>query len=176
MSTLLELNDKLEHLAEQIDLLESETIPVELHEAYLEILNEYCETESKTLEKLDNIMALIQSRKRWAQIRKQEYKRLQKLVELDENTVRWLQEYLLKYLEAKEIKKLRTKRFNCTVATNGGLQPIAIAPEIDPKKLPRKYRIITYTANKEAIREALLAGEKLSFAYFEERGKHLRIK
>ncbi len=51
-----------------------------------------------------------------------------------------------------------------------------IAPDIDPEKLPRKYKLVSYSANKEAIREALLAGEKLKFAHFEERGKHLRIK
>jgi hypothetical protein len=174
--TLLELNEAVEHLAGQIDLLESETIPPELHEAYLDILNQYCETEAQLQDKLDNIAALIQDRKRWLEMRKAEAKRLQDLVKFDENTVAWLQDYLLKYLQSKDIKKIRTKRFNLTVANNGGKQPVYVDPTINPKDLPEEYRRVTYEVDKQAIREALEEGQELKFATWQERGQHLRIK
>lgn len=173
---LYEISGKLEDLNNLLEELENAIIPDELTEVYTNLLAEIDKTKADFYEKIDNILALIQSRKRWVQIRKEEADRLNKLIRKDENTIKFLNEYLLRHLEAQEVKKLRTKRFNLTVANNGGKLPLWIDNKLDPQELPKKYQQVTVEVNKNAIREALEAGEELEFAGFSERGKHLRIK
>ena len=98
------------------------------------------------------------------------------MIKKDQNTEDRLLLYLQEHLEKQGIKKLGTNKFNLTIANNGGKLPVVIDSKIDPKDLPRKYRNVTYSLNKTAIREALEKGETLDFAYFGERGKSLRIK
>ena len=173
---LYEISGKLEDLNNLLEQLEDAIIPDELTEVYQELLAEIDKTKADFYDKIDNILALIQSRKKWMQIRKEESDRLNKLIKQDENTIKFLNEYLLRHLQAQEIPKLRTKRFNLTVANNGGKLPVWIDSKLDPQELPKKYQSVTIEVNKKAIREALEAGEKLEFAGFSERGKHLRIK
>ena len=174
--TLYEISDKLEELNNLLENLEDVIIPAELAEVFQELLDETSKTKADFTDKIDNILALIQSRKKWLQIRKEESDRLNKLIKKDENTIKFLTEYLLKHLEAQEVKKMRTKRFNLTVANNGGKLPLWINSKMNPQDLPKKYQQVIVEVNKNAIREALEAGEKLEFAGFSERGKHLRIK
>ena len=173
---LYELSDRLTELEGTIELLEGVDIPADLHTFYLNLLEELDQTKKDFLSKVDSILCLIQSRKKWLQIRKEECERLQKLIKKDQNTVDWLLLYLQQHLEKQGIKKLRTNKFNLTIANNGGKLPVVIDSKIDPKDLPRKYRNVIYSPNKNAIREALEKGEELNFAYFGERGKYLRIK
>ena len=180
---LYEISEKLEELNDLIDNLEGVDIPAELAENYNNILAEIEQNNNDFADKIDNILCLIQSRKKWLQIPKEESgqrscafgERLQKLIKKDENTIQFLNEYLLRHLEVQEVKKLRTKRFNLTVANNGGKQPLWIDSKVNPQELPQRYRCVSYFPNKDAIRQALEEGEELDFAGFSERGKHLRI-
>jgi len=174
MTTLLELDSQLTALDNQIDSLEGE-ITAELAQQFQELLDKKESTYEAYLTKLDNIAALIKSRKQWVEIREQEAKRMAKLAERDRKTVDWLTNYLQKHLECKQTTKLRTKRFNLTVANNGGKQPITV-DDIDLRDLPQRFRKVAYSPDKEAIREALESGEALDFARFAERGTHLRIR
>ncbi len=78
----------------------------------------------------------MRGRKKWIEIRKQEAERLNKLINKDENTIKFLTEYLLRHLEAQEIKKIRTNKFNLTVANNGGKQPLWLDRKVNPQDLP----------------------------------------
>jgi ferritin len=173
---LYEISGKLEELNNLIENLEGITIPAELAETFKEILAEAKATEKDFADKVDNIASLIQSRKRWMQVRKEESDRLNQLIRKDDNTINWLSDYLMEHLEKQGVRKLRTKKFNLTIANNGGKLPVVIDSKIDPKDLPRKYINVSYSPNKNAIREALEKGEELNFAYFGERGKSLIIK
>ncbi len=172
---LYEISEKLEELNNLLDNLDGVDIPAEVAEIYNDILTEAEQTKNDFADKVDDILCLIQSRKKWLQIRKQEAERLNKLIKKDENTMNFLTEYLSRHLEAQEIKKMRTNKFNLTVANNGGKLPLWIDSKVNPKDLPKKYQQITVQVNKDAIREALEEGEELDFAGFSERGKHLRI-
>ena len=174
MTTLLNLDAHLSRLNEIIDEIEDQ-IPAELAQAFEEILLERDETQEQYLTKLDNIAALIQNRKLWVEVRKAEAQRLAKLAQSDSKTVDWLTDYLKRHLEAKGYKKLRTKRFNLSVCANGGKPPLTL-DNIDPKQLPQRFQKVTVEADKKAIREALEAGEFLSFAQFAEKGTHLRVR
>ena len=176
MNKLYKISSKLEDLNNLLEELEDAIIPDELTEVVTNILAEIDKTKADFYDKVDNILALIQSRKKWVKIRKEEADRLNKLIKQDQSQIKFLNEYLLRHLEAQEVKKLRTKRFNLTVANNGGKLPIWIDNKLDPQELPKQYQQVTVEVNKKAIREALEAGEKLEFAGFSERGKHLRIK
>lgn len=58
------------------------------------------------------------------------------------------------------------------IQKNGGLLPVIV----DDVEIPEEYQKITIEANKEAIRDALDQGKKLSFARYGERGESIRIK
>ena len=64
------------------------------------------------LSKVDGIVSLIQSRKRWLEVRSLECDRISKLIKKDHSTVEWLLLYLQEHLEKQGIKKLRTNKFN----------------------------------------------------------------
>jgi hypothetical protein len=172
---LYEISEKLEELNNLIDKIDGVDIPAELAEIFNDILTEAEQTKNDFADKIDDILCLIQSRKKWLQIRKEEADRLNKLIKKDENTIKFLNDYLLKHLEAQEISKLRTNKFNLTVANNGGKLPLWIDSKVNPKDLPKKYQNIIVEINKNAVRFALEQGEDLEFAGFSERGKHLRI-
>jgi hypothetical protein len=53
-------------------MLEGVDIPHDLHQDYLGLLDELKQTEDDFNEKVDSILSLIQSRKRWLQVRKAE--------------------------------------------------------------------------------------------------------
>ncbi len=173
---LYEISGKLEELNNLIENLEGITIPAEGAETFNKILAEAKATERDFADKVDNIVSLIQSRKKWMQVRKEESDRLNQLIRKDDNTINWLTGYLMEHLEKQGVRKLRTKKFNLSIANNGGKLPVVIDSKIEPKNLPPKYRNVSYSPNKNAIREALEKGETLNFAYFGERGKSLRIK
>lgn len=78
---------------------------------YLELLAEAEETNDKFIDKIDSILCLIQSRKRWLEMRKAEAERLNKLVKKDEKTIEWLTDYLKQHLEKTGVRKLE-KGFN----------------------------------------------------------------
>ena len=106
MTTLLELDSQLTALDNQIEAVEGE-ITAELAIAFQELLDKKESTYEAYLEKLDNIAALIKSRKHWAEIREQEAKRMAKLAERDRRTVDWLQTYLMKHLESQNSRCYR---------------------------------------------------------------------
>ena len=175
MSSLLDLDARLQELESLIDSIDSTEIPAELESAIAEILVERDETNLDYLTKIDNIIGIIQDRKHWIKIRKLEIERLQKLIKADENTVQWLSDYLLNHLESKDLKKVRTNRFNLSVATNGGKKPVVI-DDVSVDEIPQEYHKVSVSLDKQKIRKALESGEKLDFAHLEERGQHLRIR
>ena len=175
MSTLLDLDARLQELEKLVDSIDGEEIPSELESAIANILVERDETNLDYLTKIDNIIGIIQDRKHWMQVRKLEIERLQKLIKTDENTVRWLSNYLLNHLESKDLKKIRTNRFNLSVAANGGKKPVII-DDVSVEEIPQEYQKVSLSLDKKKIRQALESGEKLDFARLEERGQHLRIR
>ena len=176
--TLFEITKELEvlnEIIESIDDLDEET----KQQLSTEIDNLFQDkeiSESDFNNKIDSYLALLQSCKYWSQIRKQELDRIKKLVDTDEKTVEFLTQRLKDVFESRNIKKVKTTKFNLTIAKNGGKPPIEIDEDIDLNTLPDAFKSITIEIDKKAIRQALECGEVLDFANFSERGTHLRIK
>ena len=101
---LYELSDRLSEIEECLEMLEGVYIPHDLHQDYLGMLEELKQTEDDFTEKVDSILSLIQSRKRWLEVRKKESDRLQQLIKRDQNTIDWLSKYLQENLEKQGIK------------------------------------------------------------------------
>ena len=172
--TLIELSAELQQIDSLLETIEGD-IPVDLQTSVDELLAQRESTTEALLEKLDNYCALIQSRLMWASARKAEADRLAKLAESDIKAVEFLKGRLKTYLEATNRQKLRTKRFNISVCANGGKAPLRFDNTL-PEQMPERFKRVMVEPDTDAIRAALEAGEKLSFAFLKERESHLRIK
>lgn len=93
-------------------------------------------------------------------------------------TVTNLKERLKVYLQSRGQEKLETSRFTLTIASNGGLLPIALVPGVDVDDLPTEFVRITKEADMGKLRQALVEGDSMAYPYamFLPRGTHLRIK
>lgn len=173
---LYELSDRISEIEEILENLEGVDIPADLHQDYLDLLSELDDTNSDFTEKVDNILSLIQSRKRWLEIRKKEVERLQTLVKRDEKAIDWLKEYLLKHLEKINCKKLRTKKFNLSIR-KASVAPLKLKYS-DATKYPEKYQRVTVEVNKKLLKEDVKQGdtEALQYAELGEKSNYISIK
>jgi hypothetical protein len=133
----------------------------------------FAEVHDARDEKLDAYGALIREFQARSNARKDEADRLAGLARVDENAAKRLKARLQWFLDEHGLRRVETARFRFVVAQNGGKAPVHVA--LAPDLLPAPYRRVHYTADLDAIRAALEAGESLEFARLEERGKHLRI-
>ena len=173
---LYQLTSKLQELEETIENLEGVDIPADVHLEYLELLAEAEETNDKFIDKIDSILCLIQSRKRWLEIRKAEAERLNKLIKKDEKTIDWLQEYLKQHLEKIGKTKFRTNKFNISIR-KASVAPLHLLIE-DAKSYPQQYQKVTIEVDKKALKEAVINGdaEALKYAELGEKSTYLSIK
>ena len=89
------------------------------------------------------------------------------------NSIKRMKENLLSAMVAMDKPKIASEHFKFSVAKNGGLQPLSLAP-ID--MIPDEYIIMEPKADTDRIRRDLNDGVELSFAHLEERGTHLNIR
>ncbi|RMD72110.1 MAG: hypothetical protein D6822_01865 [Cyanobacteria bacterium J149] len=172
---LYELSDKLVELEDTIENLEGISIPADLHQEYMSILAEANHLKADFTEKVDSILSLIQTRKKWLEIRKEEAERLKTLVRRDEKAIEWLQEYLKEHLEKIGVTKFRTNKFNVSVR-KASIAPLKLKIE-DAEKYPKVYQRITIELDKKALREDLKTNPSLSkYCELGERKSYLSIK
>ena len=173
---LFELTEKLADLEETIENLDGCDIPADLHQYFLDLLAEAESTNEEFLDKVDGILSLIQSRKYWLQVRKEEQKRLNTLVKRDEKTVEWLQEYLKHHLEKMGVTKLRTNKFNVSVR-KASVPPLNLLEE-NATKYPEQYQKVTVEVDRKALKEAIKEGdeEALKYGKLGENSTYLSIK
>lgn len=173
MSTLLEIGaDRLAWAA----LLEEIGGDVSEADAEAAIDAWLAENTNALNTKLDAYGALMREWENRAAFRREEAQRLIGLATVDENNVKRLKERLRWFFEAQGISKVETPHFRFSLAQNGGKVPVSVTIPADA--LPEPYRVerVSYSANTDAIRAALEAGEQLPFAVVGERGKHIRLK
>lgn len=95
--------------------------------------------------------------------------------EVESNSIKRLKEIVRLFLDTQRDGKFTASQFKFWVQANGGKTPVVMA-EIDPYGLPERFQTVTVTANTDAIREALEAGEELPWASLGQKGSHVRIK
>ena len=88
-----------------------------------------------------------------------------------QNSIKRMKEALMTAMDVAGLDKLPAGDYTMKIAKNGGLQPLKITGDV-----PDFYCKVVVEPDNQKIREALKEGEKLDFAYLEERGRHLNIK
>jgi hypothetical protein len=132
------------------------------------------ELEANFKDKADGYAALITIMRARADVRRAEAHRLMGRVKIDETGADWLQYRLKMVMEKLGIKKIETERYRISVAANGGKCPLVI---YDEASLPGRFFIPSPDViDRDAVRDALDAGEEVAGAKLGERGTSLRIK
>lgn len=129
-------------------------------------------------QKLDGYARLMREIEIRAEARRVESRRLAELAKADSNKVEKMKERLKAFFERRNLDKIETNHFKFSIAKNGGKQPLWLSEfaTTAPEQLDERFHTFFFEINKDAIREALEAGEELDFARLEERGTSLRIK
>jgi hypothetical protein len=171
MTTLYKLTQEMQALDELLATCEDPNAP-EIFDAIQRALALQDERERK----VDAYCSLIAEINARGAARKAEAERLYLSAQVSENAVKRLKNSLLESFKTLGIKKLETERFTVTVANNGGVLPLELAPNLDPRELPEPFKKIIVAPDNEKIRAALEAKQELPFAKLGERGQHVRIK
>jgi hypothetical protein len=167
LPTLYELDDDLTELEGTLD------DPDLTDEAKQEFVATWLKCMEKVGEKLDGYAALIRTLKARALVFKVEEDEFKAKRRTAENAVERLESNLLGFMQGNGWDKYPTKRFEIRVCANGGKAPVVVLCE--PGDLPESYRRVTVEPDKEAIRTALEAGEKVEGCAIGERGRYLRV-
>jgi hypothetical protein len=125
-------------------------------------------------DKAEDYAAMIQSLTLRADARKAEAARMRQLADTDAALADRLKQRLKEAMEATGKLKLDTPRFKLAVAGNGGKQPLEVA--VEASALPEQFQAVAVTANKDAIRAALEAGNEVPGCTLLPRGTSLRIR
>ena len=121
--------------------------------------------------KADQYAAVIRRLEGQAGVVDAEIQRLKSLSTVIDNNVKRIKSRLKTAMEAMGKTEIKTDLNTFKIVNNGGKLPLVITG-----KVPNKYTIANPQPDNEKIRAALDEGKKLSFAHYEERGTHLRIK
>lgn len=165
MPTLYDLTN--EYL-EVLDLANDPEIPPDVVADTLEAIGGDIET------KAENTAKILKELESSAAAAKAEEKRLSERRKQLETKCQKIKERLFDAMVMTGKKKFKTDLFTFSIQKNGGKAPVILDVK-DTSELPDDLVKITETADLEAIRELLDAGDT-RFAHYGERGESLRIK
>lgn len=165
MATMYELTaDYLEVL----DLANDPDIPPEVVADTLEGIGGEIEV------KAENTAKILKELEASVTASKAEEKRLAERRKQLETNAQKIKERLFDMMKTTGKVKFKTDLFSFSIQKNGGKLPVVLDVK-DTSELPDDLVKITETADLEAIRELLDAGDT-RFAHYGERGESLRIK
>ncbi len=121
--------------------------------------------------KVDSYAAVMSHMEAHEALLKKEIDRLTEKMTAIENNRKRMKDSLYAAMVAMDKRKITTDLHTFAIQKNGGKQPLIISGEV-----PDKFQKVIYEPDKNLIRKALEDGEKLDFAFLEERGEHLVIK
>lgn len=132
------------------------------------LMDAWLEAQGHVIEKLDHYAAWIkciqdqaEGRRAQAKRMQEQIDRLRKLAEADENRAAKAEERMTQFFERHKHQKIKTARFDLTYQAVGGVRALII--DVPVEKLQAKFQKqipATIEADKDALREALAAGEK----------------
>ena len=127
--------------------------------------------------KADGYARVIREYDARAQVRRTEATAILEMARQDEARSDRIRKFVMDCMERAGMKRLDGATFSLAVQANGGKQPVEI---IEGVELPDRFVNIETVRkpNRDAIRDALLAGdaEAIQYATLRERGYTLRIK
>lgn len=121
--------------------------------------------------KVDSYAAVMSHMEAHEDMLKKEIDRLSAKMTAIENNKKRMKDSLYAAMVAMDKRKITTDLHTFAIQKNGGKQPLIISGEV-----PDKFQKVIYEPDKNLIRKALEDGEKLDFAFLEERGEHLVIR
>lgn len=130
--------------------------------------------EGEIEDKADGYAKIIKELLGDAEKIKEEKTRLEKRQKTFENRAKILKDNLENSMRQIGKTKFKTELFSFNIQKNGGKLPLIID---DISKVPIEYfKHTEKELDNTKIREAINAGEKISFAHYGEQGESLRIK
>jgi hypothetical protein len=169
MATLFQISNDLQALLDLVNESEGEILP-----EFSSILENWMqEIAGKESEKLEGYCCVIKELTARMDARKNEVRRLQKLVEIDGNHIDRLRERLQLHMEMTGQKRISTRLHQIVLCANGGLLPVHVVCEAST--LPYEYQIVQIDADRKALREALQDGKEIPGVSLGQRGNHVRI-
>lgn len=139
-----------------------------------EILESWeAELESNLSAKVDGYCRFIAELEARASTRSNEAARLAARAKVDESTASRLRERLRAVWETRSLPAIETANYRVSLAKNGGKNPLDLHGDVPPEFTKTKTII---EPDREKIRAALEAGERLTFALLMERGSRIAIR
>lgn len=180
MSTLFEIGAQHRALVAQLENLLEELNGDITDPEIASLIDEWFTGNDEALkEKLDGYCAIIGEQKAIAAARLEESKRIAGLASQNTALATKLEERLKYFFETEGIGKVETARYKVSVVSNGGKCSLVMTEGLQPDALPpRLLRLAPAVLefNKEAIRAALEAGQKVEGFSIAPRGTRLAIK
>lgn len=137
----------------------------------------FAELQNDQALKLDGYVGLIKTIEGEAAVAKATAEQFQMKARTRENSVKRLKDRIKLFMEnTRQQKATSAKGFVLAIQNNGGKTPLDIDESTRPESVPEKFQRVTVTIDADKVREALEAGEELSFARLQPRGSHLRIR
>lgn len=162
MSTLFELTNEFSELYSML------TDP----DADLECVNDTLDAVKGEIEvKASGYVAVLQQMEMEQQKAEELAKAFKAKADIRKNSIKRLKDAMKWAMLEMKADKIEAGDFTIKLQKNGGKQPLQIIGEV-----PDNFKRIIYEDDTELIRKHLEAGEKLDFAYLEERGSHITIK
>lgn len=101
-----------------------------------------------------------------------EIKRLSVIKKAIDDNVHRMKDALQHAMEVMDKSEIKTDLHSFKICKNGGKLPLIVRSE----DVPDQYMRVIYEVDNDLIRAALDKGHELDFAYYGERGTHLRIR
>ena len=158
---LYEIETEIQELSALIEQHEGEVGP-ELFEA-VDALKDAAEN------KMHGLVRYCAVLKQEAESAKQEAKRINELAKAREAKYKSVKQYLQWAVDTFRDGKYKDEGFSLSVGKAGGAKALKITGEV-----PEVYKVQVMEVDKEAIKAALLEGDELTFAHFEEKKTILR--
>lgn len=155
------------------DMLDAADTPEEMRQTLIDTLESL---SGDFEEKAENMASLVAEYEAMAEACRAEALRLTFKAKRAERAIESIKRYLKAEMEFTGQRKLQAGTWQISIAKNGGKIPIIYDETIPPEKLPEAFTLTSVQIDKDAVRNALEAGEALDFAKLGERGESLRIK
>lgn len=131
--------------------------------------------ESELNDIINGYAALITKLENEAKQHEEEARELKKRAETKRQRAKEIKEQLMKFLQSKKRKKLKTSKYELSLVRNGGKRPVILREDIVATNLPEEYQRVSVTPDRTAIRRDLEKGKQLEYAYLGERNFRVQI-
>lgn len=177
MASLFELTGDYLRLKNDLDEVIDDVSDGEPTEAVLALIEsiekDIITNEVEREHKFDSYCSLIRHYQGMGKLASEEAERIARRATAYAKKQQWLKDRLKLVMEAMGQTKVQTATNTVRIQTNGGLQGVTV--QVSPDALPPEFQKVTINPNLEALRKALLEGNRINGCMLVPKGNHLRI-